>query len=590
MVIKKFSDLSLFQKMILFFSFLMIVTVLCMTLLFKERYHNLVRNELSTIAVRNTALIASNIDSMIENTSYSSRILLADSTIQDLLRSNADFNQITVMRTIKAVVQNYLNMTPHASAIYIFNRRGEYFGLDNYSFRTFSFKRIEDAPWYPQVAVRKGFYLMLVNAGESDRLNGDQNVISLVRNVYDLDDQPNLLGTVMLNMRESLFTDCFLNQTRHNGFLVTVTDSGFHSVLSGTSDFLSALRVPEKSKLLMNAHKPLIVNVKGEQMLFSCAQLDSTSWYVISAIPYVENLTTLSGLNTIYWLLLALVALLLFAGTLIIARLFTTPIHQLTDAMQNVEKGGFRRVQIKTGRDEIGLLKNTYNAMIDEIESLIARIENEAERKRLAELHALQMQIKPHFLNNTIDTARALALAGRSEDVNTLLRSLGQFYRNSISGGKEVISLEEEIDMVKNYLVIQKIRYGDRIAAEYDIDDKLLKVPVLKLILQPLVENAICHGLESTGKGKIIIRAKRDKNLILLSVSDDGVGMPKEIIDDVLSSTNHGQSGEAIGLGGTIDRLRLFYRLERPACIESIPNVGTCITIFIPEECDEYDV
>jgi two-component system sensor histidine kinase YesM len=195
------------------------------------------------------------------------------------------------------------------------------------------------------------------------------------------------------------------------------------------------------------------------------------------------------------------------------------------------------------------------------------------------------MQIKPHFLYNTIDTARSMVLTGHTQEVNTLLRSLGQFYRNSICGGKDVITLGEEIDMVKNYLIIQKMRYGDLFEAEYDIDESLLHAPMLKLVVQPLVENAIYHGIRPSGHaGVISLRVWREPSFLCVSVSDNGVGMSAEKLASVMHACHDVRMGEYIGLCGPVDRLRLFCNMETPLHIRSDEGLGTCVTVFVPEE------
>ena len=257
--------------------------------------------------------------------------------------------------------------------------------------------------------------------------------------------------------------------------------------------------------------------------------------------------------------------------------MITKPIHQITEAMQPHQKDAFVRLGDDPRTDEIGILKRTYNSMLD-------RIEEEGKRKRSAELNALQMQVKPHFLYNTIDTGRSLILAGKNAEANILLLSLGQFYRDSICGDLEVIPLRNEIDMVKNYLTIQKIRYGNMFEAVYEIDESLLPLSVLKLILQPLVENALYHGFRDAGlNGVITLQARRVGKDICISVIDNGIGMDEQKIHKIMTAGGY-TTGKGVGLCGTIDRLRLFYRIDTPLVIRSTPKYGTCVTIQIPEE------
>lgn len=157
--------------------------------------------------------------------------------------------------------------------------------------------------------------------------------------------------------------------------------------------------------------------------------------------------------------------------------------------MKGVENGEFKEVNIDTGNDEIGKLKNVYNTMIYKIENLIEQIVKEQKIKRKAELDVLQSQIKPHFLYNSFDTISSLALDNRNDEVYKIIKALGNFYRTSLSNGKEVISIEEEIKTVKSYLTIQQIRYDNMFNVNISVDERANKYKILKLILQPLVEN-----------------------------------------------------------------------------------------------------
>jgi two-component system sensor histidine kinase YesM len=579
----KYRSISLFRKMTIMFVAVFIIAIALITLVFWTGYRNLVNAEMGAMARRNSRLIAGSIDGMINTASYDSKLLLSNATIQQRLKGNANLGNVYTMHELEVVLSGFMNITPHASAIYLFDTHGRKFGVDYYSVHDFPFDRIEAADWYRDVLARNGFYVLLVNAGDNKPLNGSQNVITLVRSVYDLDEASRLIGTIMLNLKESVLTGCFADMTGEGELFATVVDGSFNPVLTTGNEFLSSLDPDKYGALLAGNDRETVEVDQGRKLFFSAHRIKNADWYVVTAMTYAENATPLSGIDRMYWLFILCMAFLLFAAAAIINRLFTAPIRQLTEAMKDVGLGDFRKVEMQTGHDEIGLLKDTYNAMIGQIESLVERIRDEGERKRVAELHALQMQVKPHFLYNTIDTARSLILSGQAQEANVLLRTLGQFYRNSISGDRDVITLGEEIDMAKNYLVIQKIRYGDLFETEYDIDGSLLDAPMLKLVVQPLVENSIYHGIKpAQRKGLISLRAWSENGDMLISVADDGIGMTDEKLASILCREKTAQDGEQIGLCGTIDRLRLFTGTQTPLDIESRTGSGTRVTVRIP--------
>ncbi|KNY27809.1 sensor histidine kinase [Pseudobacteroides cellulosolvens] len=220
--------------------------------------------------------------------------------------------------------------------------------------------------------------------------------------------------------------------------------------------------------------------------------------------------------------------------------------------------------------------------MIYEIQQLIDRVITEQRIKRKAELNVLQAQIKPHFLYNTLESINSLILMEETEAACDVVDALGSYYRLSLSKGKEVITINEEIDIVKNYLNIQQIRYADLFSVQYKLDERAGSFKILKLVLQPLVENALYHGIRVKGEhGIISVETEYLQDFIRIKVEDDGVGMSEECIRRILDdSSDTGVSG--FGLRGTIERLRIFYASDDCFRIESVIGLGTKITILIP--------
>lgn len=176
------------------------------------------------------------------------------------------------------------------------------------------------------------------------------------------------------------------------------------------------------------------------------------------------------------------------------------PIQRLVDSMTEVQNGWLHRVSMNVNDDEIGLLKNSYNAMLIEINQLIEELLQKEKTLRMAELDALQEQMKPHFLYNTLDMIRYMALENRTDEVYNMLETLGNFYRRFLSKGSTDLSLGEEIEIVKSYLTLQRTRFEDIFTDEYEIEEGLSSIRVPRLILQPLVENSIYHGIRPKGE------------------------------------------------------------------------------------------
>lgn len=271
-------------------------------------------------------------------------------------------------------------------------------------------------------------------------------------------------------------------------------------------------------------------------------------------------------------------------------RNFTTPIVNLSDAMEKTKESGWiERVSIDPPNNEIGILADSYNSMIDYMNDLFKQLlENEQEIQR-AEMSVLHEQIKPHFLYNSLECINCMAMDEGATNVQKAIATLGNFYRNSLSKGSREIPLSREIRIVQDYLYLQRLRYGDVLIDEYHLDERTLDLVVPKLILQPLVENSIYHGIRLKGEeGIISITSRLMDDGLHLYVYDTGIGMDEETINKVLSkdepiidnpSTNV-LSG--FGLKGTIQRLRYYCGSDNAVKIRSELGEYTEIEITVP--------
>ena len=220
-----------------------------------------------------------------------------------------------------------------------------------------------------------------------------------------------------------------------------------------------------------------------------------------------------------------------------------------------------------------------YNVMVNEINELFDKVVEEQEAIRKSELQLLQSQIKPHFLYNTFDAISSLALMNKNKEVYEAILALGSLYRTNLNSGNEIIEIQEEIEAVKNYIKILKIRYDDIFDANIDVDERTLKMQIPKLTLQPIVENALYHGLKPKGgHGIIDVSVKLEGPDVVIKVRDDGVGMSRETVQKIMEKSG------SFGIRGTVERLRIFYMRENIMEIKSEPGKGTTVILRVPAE------
>ncbi|MFA9375161.1 MAG: sensor histidine kinase [Lachnotalea sp.] len=273
--------------------------------------------------------------------------------------------------------------------------------------------------------------------------------------------------------------------------------------------------------------------------------------------------------------------------SMVIVKSVTKPIKELCDMTEIVAKGDFTRRAPIESDDEISVLTNSFNNMIQEIGELVEDIKTEQKNLRVTELKLLQAQINPHFLYNTLDTIIWLAEGKQTDQVVGMVTSLSDFFRTVLSEGRDYITIAEEESHIRSYLEIQQVRYRDILEYEIKIDSAIYQNTILKLTLQPLVENALYHGIKNKrGKGKISVRGREEKGDIYFEVEDNGIGMSKVDLINIkkrvkgeLDSVDQG----GFGLANVDERIRLNYGQRYGLDFESVEGEGTRVIIVLPK-------
>jgi len=320
--------------------------------------------------------------------------------------------------------------------------------------------------------------------------------------------------------------------------------------------------------------------------LYIVGHSDVTGWTTVGVYYQEEMLKRVRSIVQQY-LIIALI-LVVFATLLAImlANAVTWPILRLRESMNQVQQGDFdvHLKELETN-DEIGDLVTSFERMTREINELLDSNVRAEKEKRKNEMKALQAQINPHFLYNTLDSIIWMSQAGRKDDVIKMTSSLSKLLRRSISNPEEKVTIAEELDQVKNYLVIQKMRYRNKLEYEIETNGELEDRKVIKLLLQPLVENAIYHGVKiKEGKGLISIRVFQEYGNLCISVQDDGVGMTPEQLDHIYDEQKKDAVGTGVGIYNVDKRIKLNYGEEYGVFFKSWQGAGTVATIVLPFE------
>ena len=268
----------------------------------------------------------------------------------------------------------------------------------------------------------------------------------------------------------------------------------------------------------------------------------------------------------------------------------TKPIRKLCSQTKKVAQGDFTTQTKIESTDEILILTDSFNEMTSEIGLLVDNIKRQEENLRITETKLLQAQINPHFLYNTLDTIVWLAEAKQTDEVVSMVTALSSFFRTTLSKGKDYITIQEEKSHIESYLQIQQFRYQDIMDYEIDIDEDIYSYYIPKLTIQPLVENALYHGIKNKrGKGLIRISGQKEADRIRLTVEDNGIGMSSEKLEKLRSSVYRIRDDEAngFGLANVHQRLQYYYGKEYGVFFESEEGKGTVATIVIGTEIEK---
>lgn len=326
-------------------------------------------------------------------------------------------------------------------------------------------------------------------------------------------------------------------------------------------------------------------SVEGDQRIYTVKTSQATGWYIVGVAHEKE---LVQNINYMAWLFVAvafLSVLIAFIISRVISADLSRPIKNLKKTMLKVQDGDFDVLARIDSKNEIGDLSHTFNALTTEIKRLLDENVKEQRLKRKSELKALQAQINPHFLYNTLDSIIWMSLADKKEEVVEMTASLAKLFRLSINKGHEMITVKDEVAHVSHYLTIQKFRYNYKLTydihCEKEVEDKM----TLKLILQPLVENAIYHGLKNKeAGGHIDLRIYQEEANVVFQIIDNGVGMTPERLEHIYEVRS--ENGSGVGAKNVYERLQLLYGTRANINYISDLEVGTTVTIKIPIEAE----
>ncbi len=399
------------------------------------------------------------------------------------------------------------------------------------------------------------------------------------------------IGYIVIRTSESYLSDIFKNIDIGEGADIFVVDSKGVVISSRNPEIAITKKYKsgDISAFIRNVTQSGAHTVRfagdREDSLVAFSPIRNTDWFVVNVIPfsYLNGESVKAGR---YTLIVGVICFILAALlSFFISKSISLPLKKLISSMNEAKKGNLSSTIADGSRDEIAEVTSNHNAMLYEVKMLMENIQYKEKQKRIAELKTLQAQINPHFLSNTLNTAKWLAGIQNAENIENLLTALIELLHASIGKGDELITLREEIHYLNNYIAIQEYKYCDKFEVHFEIQPELLDLKILKSLLQPLVENSIIHGIEPMeGKGVIVVKASVEENILRIKISDNGVGMPEDVIKAVLSEDSRSSKSRFCGIGvsNVEERIKLFFGEEYGIHLESVPYLFTTIELTLP--------
>lgn len=571
---KTFEFTSIKQKIVVIFTVLIILsavgTSLCFVFIYKTSFYERAERYIGDLNIQATNNLEYNIAGM-ENLSFE---ILSNSIIQNQLKivnkkSLNEYELQVIRKTIESELEADALYNKNIVSLSVISNKGEEFTVQKVAGR-----EIQKA--FTQEEIYKA------NGSAKWGGVGTDHDINIARAILSLKTMKPL-GYINIVCEKEYFND--------------IVNSSANSYMSGTyvvnengrimcTNNLSYLgeNFPIDLEEIKSSEIAYYNTIDSENTFCYFGETMDNGWTIVTTVSVNEFDKEINQFKLLTFFICSITIIIAYCICVIFSQQISKPTWELLDNIKQFGKGNFRyRVRITT-KDEIGQIGREYNNMADNIENLVNKVLRMEIEQKQAEIEFLKMQINPHFLYNTLDTISWMGSMGDNQDVSEMAIALGDLLRSTIKNDS-FITVQEELKSVRNYLFIQKYRFGDKINVVYDIQDETLDYIMPNFLLQPLIENAIIHGLEpKIEPGKLLVQVITDEHKLIFSIQDNGIGMTEDEIQNLYKQCENMNEKQSIGMKNVYRRLQLYYG---EACVFQIigsKEEGMLVRFSIPQE------
>lgn len=586
------NNLPIRFKLISHFLLISIIPIICLGFLIYWTVERVLEEQVNGNTLQLISKVNETLEFHINNMQSITYFIAANEDVQHFLeQDNTESNVDTFTEyDISRYLRNFTTLSPEVAGLLVVNKQGDYISNELYAS---SVKDLTQESWYQEAVDNKGIF-KIIGKPKGRSITSlvnykNDEVVSVVRAVVDPFTEE-VQGVILIDLKVRVIAETVKDiRLGKTGYLMVINDQN-QNIYNPNDPLIDSI---PPQWIEENVSGTFSKEIDSKKLQFIYQKSPFANWTTIGVFPAEE---TIFEIREIRFYLVVFVFILMLFGIPVSYFLSTSiskPITQLMHFMRKVEGGNLDVRYTDKRYDEIGLLGRSFNKMLVRMEDLMLVTKRHERQKREAEFRSLQANINPHFLYNTLDTIQWMARKQKATDVAEVVESLAKLFRIGLSKGRDKITLGEEIEHIESYLMIQKMRYQEKLNYMIDVDKSNRSRYVLKFILQPIIENAIYHGIkERRGAGYITVTVQEKEGQLLIVIKDDGVGMSKvklkelrQALNEAISRTENQEEirdKKGYGMLNVQARILLTFGEGYGIYMDSKESAGTRVEILLP--------
>ncbi len=591
-MIRFLSNLKIQQKLLLVFVILILLPLASYTYLSYVKISKLARQQTMQSADQVLRETTSELSYLTDSSINALDIVSLDRNINEMLAQNATNHPLPLQLRDYADMSAFMNTLQRNKDFYrvrLYVDDKFVYSDDHVNF--FGLEQVSDESWLTRWSETNETVYWFLPLPADLGMADSPPIVSVSRTIWNLRNFAQKIAISRVDILQSTIVEKLASAKITSSGIVYLQNSR-GEIIARTDPRLGIQGIPSKSLWSdFPEEQWSTAKIDTKSVLISHKPIDNSDWMLVSVIPLNEVLANIRSLRDQLLLILLIISVISYLLAYMVSKVSTKKIKQLIKRMRKVQSGDLNVIITRYDKDEFGELSENFNYMIVKLSELIEKQFQLGKALKNADLKTLQAQINPHFLYNSLDVINCIGIEHQVPEISSMVQSLTKYYKLGLSKGMDIVTVQNELEHVEYYVKIMNIRYTNAIDLEINIAKELLTCLIPKITLQPLVENAILHGILAKKEkcGTIQISGKLDHSIVRLYVADDGVGMDSDKLNRLLEQDDS-TVNEGFGVKNTQERLRLTYGEAYGLTYRSEAGIGTQVEIRIPAPTDKGEL